>query len=77
MTGGRLRRARSYLDGEDFFFTCGEEYRRRINALVDCHKRNGGLATVTAVRPPPRFGALRVDGERAVGFREKPVGDGG
>jgi glucose-1-phosphate cytidylyltransferase len=78
MTGGRLRRARAYLDGEDFFFTYGDGVSDvDIDALVDCHKRNGRLATVTAVRPPARFGALRVDGERAVGFREKPVGDGG
>lgn len=78
MTGGRLRRARKFLDEEgSFFLTYGDGVADvDIDALLACHKRNGRLATVTAVRPPARFGALKVEGERAAGFREKPVGDG-
>lgn len=77
-TGGRLRRVAPYLEGEDdFCFTYGDGVADvDITGLVDFHRAQGTLATVTAVRPPGRFGALEVQGERATAFLEKPAGDG-
>src|SRR4029079_18530314 len=58
MTGGRLKRVRSYLDDEDFCFTYGDGLADLdIAALLEFHKQHGGLATVTSVQPPGRFGA--------------------
>jgi glucose-1-phosphate cytidylyltransferase len=48
-----------------------------VNAVLALHRRAGRLATVTAVRPPARFGALNIDGDQVTGFVEKPLGDGG
>jgi glucose-1-phosphate cytidylyltransferase len=77
MTGGRLKRVLPYLGEEDFFFTYGDGLADiDISALVAFHRRQGKLATVTAVQPPGRFGALDVDGERVRQFEEKPRGDG-
>ncbi len=77
-TGGRLRRVAPYLEGEDdFCFTYGDGVADvDITGLVEFHRAQGTLATVTAVRPPGRFGALEVQGERATAFLEKPAGDG-
>ena len=78
MTGGRLTRVREYLDGEDFCFTYGDGVSDvNISELVTFHKKMGLKATLTAVQPPGRFGALDLDGNRITGFQEKPVGDGG
>ncbi len=77
MTGGRLKRVRPYLNGEDFCFTYGDGVGDvDISALVAFHIRQGRLATLTATQPPGRFGALNLDGERIVSFQEKPQGDG-
>lgn len=78
MTGGRLRRVMPYLeDDEQFCFTYGDGLADLdINALVDFHRTRGRMATVTAVQPPGRFGAMRIDGERVESFEEKPRGDG-
>jgi glucose-1-phosphate cytidylyltransferase len=79
MTGGRLRRAAPYLDGEDTFcMTYGDGVGDvDIQALLAFHQRHGRLATLTAVHPPARFGALDIDGEDdVVNFHEKPEGDG-
>jgi glucose-1-phosphate cytidylyltransferase len=77
-TGGRLKRVLSYVDDGDFCMTYGDGVADvDITALMDFHARQGSLATVTAVQPPGRFGALEVDGERVTGFTEKPHGDGG
>jgi len=74
-TGGRLKRVRSYLEGDDFMMTYGDAVGNiNIGALVDFHRHQGKLATVTAVRPPARFGALESDGERVLRFKEKPAG---
>lgn len=78
MTGGRLKRVRDYLDdGADFCFTYGDGLADvHIGKVIESHKSNGKLATVTAVQPPGRFGSL-ILGENGVdGFREKPE-DGG
>ena len=78
MTGGRLKRVREYLGSEDFCFTYGDGVSDvDIGALIAQHKSLGLKATLTAVQPPGRFGALNLDGKRITSFQEKPVGDGG
>jgi glucose-1-phosphate cytidylyltransferase len=79
MTGGRLKRVASYLNpGEDFCFTYGDGLANiNLKELIDCHKAQKSLATVTAVQPPGRFGALVFNGSKVEGFKEKPSGDGG
>jgi glucose-1-phosphate cytidylyltransferase len=78
MTGGRLKRVAAYLGKEDFCFTYGDGLGNvNLDALVTFHKKQGALATITAVQPPGRFGALDLDRERITSFREKPLGDGG
>jgi glucose-1-phosphate cytidylyltransferase len=77
MTGGRLRRVLPYLGEEDFCFTYGDGVADiDITALLAFHRSQATLATVTAVQPPGRFGALDVEGERVRRFEEKPRGDG-
>jgi len=76
MTGGRLKRVARYLDDEDFCFTYGDGVADiDIRALVAFHRTQGRLATLTAVQPPGRYGALVVEDERVVRFEEKPQGD--
>jgi len=78
MTGGRLRRVLDYVGDEDFCFTYGDGVANvDLTKLVAFHRERGRIATVTAVQPPGRFGALETDGERVTGFAEKPHGDGG
>ncbi|AQR65315.1 glucose-1-phosphate cytidylyltransferase [Aquaspirillum sp. LM1] len=78
MTGGRLRRVREYLDDSDFCFTYGDGVADvDIGKLVEFHHAHGKLATVTAIQPPGRYGALAMDGNSVLGFQEKPKGDGG
>lgn len=78
MTGGRLKRVASYLGDEDFCFTYGDGVADvDIRAVVDFHRGHGRKATLTAVQPPGRFGALELDGDRVRSFLEKPEGDGG
>lgn len=78
MTGGRLRRVREYLGSEDFCFTYGDGVSDvDIGGLIRQHKASGLKATLTAVQPPGRFGALNLEGQRITSFQEKPVGDGG
>ena len=79
LTGGRLKRIAPYLDDEqDFCFTYGDGVTNLdISATIAFHKGHGKLATITAVHPPARFGALKLDGDRVEGFIEKPEGEGG
>lgn len=79
MTGGRLKRVAAYLQDEAaFHFTYGDGVSDvDIGALTRFHHAHGKWATVTAVSPPGRYGALDVDGPRVNGFQEKPRGDGG
>jgi glucose-1-phosphate cytidylyltransferase len=79
MTGGRLKRAGRYLENDETFcFTYGDGVSDLdIAALVAFHGRHGRLATVTAVQPPGRYGALDREGDAVLGFTEKPRGDGG
>ncbi|WP_042880102.1 glucose-1-phosphate cytidylyltransferase [Cupriavidus necator] len=77
MTGGRMRRVRDYLDNEPFCFTYGDGVSDiNIRALLDFHLAHGKPATVTAIQPPGRYGALNVEGTSVDSFQEKPAGDG-
>ena len=78
MTGGRLRRVRSYLSpDEPFCFTYGDGVSDiDISAEIAFHRAHGKRATVAAVQPPGRYGALQRDNDKVVGFAEKPRGDG-
>ncbi|MEI9963410.1 MAG: glucose-1-phosphate cytidylyltransferase [Caulobacteraceae bacterium] len=79
MTGGRLKRVRDHLDpGEPFFFTYGDGLSDvDLSALAAYHRGHGKSATVTAVVPPGRYGALDIQEGRVERFIEKPPGDGG
>jgi len=78
LTGGRLRRVQDYLKKEKAFcFTYGDGLSNvDITALIQFHHKHGKLATVTAVSPPGRYGALERAGAQVTGFAEKPRGDG-
>jgi len=79
MTGGRLKRVRPYLEGAPYFcMTYGDGVSDvDIAASVRFHAEHGRLATVTAVRPTARFGALRIEGDSVEEFIEKPTQEGG
>lgn len=78
MTGGRLKRISQFVGGQDFCMTYGDGVSNvNIAKLVDFHRAHGKLCTVTATRPPGRFGALGLEGESVTHFQEKPLGDGG
>jgi len=79
MTGGRLKIVQRYLDeDEPFCMTYGDGVADvDIGSLIDFHKSHGQKATITAVAPPGRFGALEFDGDHVKSFIEKPEGDGG
>ncbi len=80
MTGGRLKRVAEHLANEEAFcFTYGDGVADiDIGAALAFHREHGRWATVTAVQPPGRYGALQIDADNGVnGFVEKPLGDGG
>ena len=79
MTGGRLKRVQQYLENEESFcMTYGDGVSNiDIAALIKFHKEQGLLATLTAVYPPGRFGALDIRDHKVNTFRETPKGDGG
>lgn len=78
LTGGRLKRVRKFLDSDsEFCFTYGDGVSDiNITAEIEFHRSHGRLATVAAVAPPGRYGALQLSGARVNGFTEKPKGDG-
>jgi len=77
MTGGRLLRVRDYVDKERFCLTYGDGVADiDIRALIEFHKSHGRRATVTAIQPLARFGALELDDGIVSNFEEKPKGDG-
>lgn len=72
-TGGRLKRLKPWVGSETFMATYGDGLADvDLRRVVEFHRAHGKLATVTAVRPPSRFGALQFDGNRVVSFLEKP-----
>ena len=77
MTGGRLKRVARYLDGDDFCLTYGDGVSDvNLRELLAFHCKQKTFATVTAVRPAGRFGALVTEGAKVVNFQEKPEGAG-
>lgn len=79
LTGGRLKRVRDYLGDETFCMTYGDGVSNiNIKRLINFHKKQKVLATVAAVQPPGRFGALNLTkgSNKVTSFREKPQGDG-
>lgn len=78
MTGGRVKRIAEHITGDEFCLTYGDGVSDiDIGKLLEHHKKHGKLATLTAVAPPARFGALNIDDNNQVNsFEEKPVGDG-
>ena len=73
MTGGRIKRLRSFICNEPFMLTYGDGVANiDINALLKFHKEHGKLVTLTSVRPPSRFGDLEFDGDCISSFQEKP-----
>ncbi|MEO1305080.1 MAG: glucose-1-phosphate cytidylyltransferase [Pseudomonadota bacterium] len=77
MTAGRLKRVREFVGDETFCLTYGDGVSDvDITALVAFHKERGATVSLTAVQPPGRFGALQIENEKILAFREKPSGDG-
>lgn len=78
-TGGRLKRVEEYVKDEEMFcFTYGDGVADiDVTSQLDFHRQHGRMATVTAVQPPGRYGALDMHGSSVKGFKEKPKGDGG
>ena len=73
MTGGRVKHAEQYIDENEFMMTYGDGISDiNINLLVEHHKKNKKLATLSAVRPPVRFGELELQGDLVTSFAEKP-----
>ena len=79
MTGGRLKRIKEFVKNDDFFcFTYGDGVGDiNITESISFHRNHGKLATLTATRPPGRFGAISVKEHYVRDFTEKPEGDGG
>jgi len=77
LTGGRLKRVRDYIGDETFCFTYGDGVADiNIAEQIAFHRKHGKLATVTAIQPPGRYGALNLQGNAVKNFQEKPAGDG-
>ncbi len=78
MTGGRIKRIEEFIDNQTFMMTYGDGLSNvDLAELKSFHKHHNKLATVTAVRPSGRFGAVTLEGTDVIDFDEKPVGDGG
>jgi glucose-1-phosphate cytidylyltransferase len=78
MTGGRIKRVADHIQDDSFCMTYGDGLADvDISRLLQFHKQHGRRATVTAIQPPGRFGAMRLCGDRVEGFQEKPIGEGG
>jgi glucose-1-phosphate cytidylyltransferase len=79
MTGGRIKRVKQYVGDETFMLTYGDGVSDvNIGKLVEYHKKNNSLATLTAIQPSGRFGGLDISGDgNVVNFIEKPKGEGG
>jgi len=78
LTGSRIKKARDFIGNESFMLTYGDGVCDvDINKVIDAHKKSGKFATLTAVQPTGRFGALNIENNGEIShFQEKPVGDG-
>jgi len=77
MTGGRLKRVKNFLENETFCFTYGDGLSDvNIKDLINFHRNQKTLVTLTAIQPPGKFGALNIENNKISTFREKPLGDG-
>ena len=77
MTGGRLKKVSEFLNNETFCFTYGDGVADiNITELIEFHRKNGREATLTAVKPPGRFGSIEFERGKVLSFKEKPQGDG-
>jgi glucose-1-phosphate cytidylyltransferase len=77
MTGGRLKRVQDFVGSSSFCFTYGDGVSDvPIDKLIEQHRSSGKIATVTAIQPPGRYGALDINGNEVASFQEKPAGDG-
>jgi glucose-1-phosphate cytidylyltransferase len=77
LTGGRLKRVRDYVGDDTFCFTYGDGVTDLdIGAALKFHRAHGKKATITAIQPPGRYGALNLEGNAVSSFQEKPAGDG-
>ncbi len=78
MTGGRLKRMQKYLKDDSFFMTYGDGISNvNLKKLLKFHKKNKKIATLTAVRPPARFGSIKIKGNLVKVFKEKSKLDEG
>ena len=78
MTGGRLKRLKNFVGSETFLFTYGDGVSNvNLKKLINQHNKTKKLVTLTAVRPPARFGALKINNENVINFREKSKLDEG
>ena len=74
MTGGRIKRLKSFIGKETFFLTYGDGLSSiNIKKLLDFHRAHKKIATISAVRPLARFGALKIDNDKVLSFREKSL----
>lgn len=77
LTGGRLKRVKDYIGDETFCFTYGDGLADvNIKTLIQFHRDQGKAATLTAIQPPGRYGAVNINGNAVLDFQEKPAGDG-
>ena len=73
MTGGRVKRMKDYIGNETFMLTYGDGVSNiDLESLIEFHKRHGKMVTVSAVRPPARFGELELEQSKVISFKEKP-----
>ena len=78
MTGGRLKRLKKFVGNETFFMTYGDGVSDiNLKKLLSFHKKNSKLVTLSAVRPPARFGAIKIKGNKVKNFKEKDKMDEG
>lgn len=77
-TGGRIKRLKPYIENQTFMLTWGDGVSNvRLDKLLAFHRAHGKLATLTAVRPPARYGYMKCNGDRVTEFTEKPqIGEG-
>ena len=77
MTGGRIKAIKEYIDNQTFCLTYGDGLADiDIHKLIKHHQSQKRFATITGTEPPGRFGSLRVEGSKVIGFQEKPKADG-